>query len=183
MTAWLVRAVTILQKTFHTFLTSRMQKWRLNLCTLFHLLPFDLPGLFLPLPPHPQLCLSFGPSRVVVTVCLLGIITKLMCYDTFLQHTVTVGVGSRSELYSAWHFPPLLCACSHSDSPRNLSLCYRLWLMSLLIAVLCHQDTYTLCCEHIYFPGRLEKVVNPDLSISVSDVFVCSSVRLDCSWF
>lgn len=85
-----------------------------------------------------------------------------MCNDTyFLQHTVTVGVSSHRKPYSAWHFFPLP-ACSHSDSLWKPSICYRLWLMALLIAVLCHEDTYTLHFEHIYFLRWLEKAVNRD---------------------
>lgn len=122
----------------------------------------DLQAVPASLSPHPWPHLSFGSSLLFFTVCLLGLITKLMCNDTyFLQHTVTVGVSSRRKPYSAWHFFPLP-ACSHSDSLRKPSICYRLWLMALLIAVLCHEDTYTLRFEHIYFLRWLEKAVNRD---------------------
>lgn len=87
------------------------------------------------LSPHPWPHLSCGSSLLFFTVCLRSLITKLMCNDThFLQHTVTVCVSSRRKPYSVWHFFPLP-ACSHSDSLRKPSICYRLWLMALLIAV------------------------------------------------
>lgn len=121
----------------------------------------DLQAVSASLSPHPWPHLSCGSSLLFFTVCLRSLITKLMCNDThFLQHTVTVGVSSRRKPYSAWHFFPLP-AYSHSDSLRKPSICYRLWLMALLIAgFFCQEDTYTLRFEHIYFLRWLEKAVN-----------------------
>lgn len=129
----------------------------------------DLQAVPASLSPHPWPHLSCGSSLLFFTVCLRSLITKLMCNDThFLQHTVTVCVSSRRKPYSVWHFFPLP-ACSHSDSLRKPSICYRLWLMALLIAVFffCfvffgHEDTYTPRFEHIYFLRWLEKAVNHD---------------------
>lgn len=86
----------------------------------------DLQAVPASLSPHPWPHLSCGSSLLFFTVCLRSLITKLMCNDThFLQHTVTVGVSSRRKPYSIWHFFPLP-ACSHSDSLRKPSICYRL---------------------------------------------------------
>lgn len=86
----------------------------------------DLQAVPASLSPHPWPHLSCGSSLLFFTVCLRSLITKLMCNDThFLQHTVTVCVSSRRKPYSVWHFFPLP-ACSHSDSLRKPSICYRL---------------------------------------------------------